>query len=408
MKRARTAESTPSRSSRICLVTHLVTRLDGQGRVNYELAKYLARRGHAVTLVTSALDADLLQEPGVSWIRIPMPKRIPALLRWGLFAITARYKLNAKSLRQFDIVHLNGAITPVPAHVNTSHFVHAGWERAAPRGARRARWTTLYQRFITRVATLSERRAYHAAGRVVAVSELVRQSLSVDVGVPDASIELIHTGVDALEFRPRVSGDARALRDPLGLPDDALIILFVGDAKSPRKNLDLPLRTLARLDTAFHLVVVGDSKGGPYGAMAKALGVAGRTHFVGARKDVASCYRDADFIICAAHYEPASLVLFEAMSTAVPVIATPDVGNAAFVVDRSNGYLLRSSIDVDGAVEILNALGQDPSLRRRIGDAARETVAALSWERMGGRYEALYAEVVHSATMTTTSSVVAT
>ena len=389
---------TATRSTRICLVTHVVTRLDGQGRVNYELAKYLARRGHAVTLVTSAVDPELQREPGVSWIRVPMPNRIPSLLRWGLFALVARLRLGRRSDKRFDIVHLNGAIAPVHAHVNTSHFVHAGWRRAAPRGARRARLKALYQRMVTGVGTFSERRAYRTAGRVVAVSEVVRQSLSTDVGVPESAIELIHTGVDSQEFRPRAAGEAQALRGPLSLPAGAIVMLFVGDAKSTRKNLDLPLQTLARLGPEYHLVVVGDAKGGPYADMAASLGVATRTHFVGARKDVASCYRDADVIICAAHYEPASLVLFEAMASAVPVIATPEVGNAAFVVDRSNGYLLRSGTDVAGAVEIVNLLGRDAALRRRIGEAARETVTALSWERMGRRYEALYLDITQRFT----------
>ena len=38
---------------KICIVTHNVIKGDGQGRVNYEVAKEAIRRGHYVTLLAS-------------------------------------------------------------------------------------------------------------------------------------------------------------------------------------------------------------------------------------------------------------------------------------------------------------------------------------------------------------------
>ncbi|HEX3927063.1 MAG TPA: glycosyltransferase [Gemmatimonadales bacterium] len=397
-QRASTLQAPEVGRERVCLVTHLVTRHDGQGRVNYELAKYLARQGHAVTLVASAVGDELAREAGVSWIRIPMPSRCPSLVRWGLFAIAARWKLRARVRRQFDIVHLNGAIAPLPADVNTSHFVHARWQAASPERHRRL---PSYQRLVTGVSSFCERRAYHHAQRVVAVSEVVRRSLCTDVGVAPDATEVIYTGVDTAEFRPHRAGEPHYLRELLQLTPDAFVLLFVGDAKSSRKNLDLPLRALADLAAHCHLVVVGEARGGPYTAMARELGVDDRTHFLGPRHEIARYYRDADALICAAHYEPASLVLFEAMASGVPVIATRDVGNAAMVVEGHNGFLLESGDDVAMTVDVLRRLERDDDLGRRVGRAARETVEALSWERMGRGYEALYRRVAAAAPRTT-------
>ncbi len=391
------ADRVPRGVARVCIVTHVVVRGDGQGRVNYELARYLALRGHQVTLVATEVDPDLLELAGIAWIRVPVPAHLPALLHWGLFALLVRWKLRGGAVRAFDIMHLNGAIAPLFAHVNTSHFVHAGWQRAAMRVTRKDRLGALYQRVVTGISSYSERRAYHAATQVVAVSDVVRTSLADDVGLPAARVAVIHTGVDTHEFRPHALGELRPLRETLELDDDAFLLLFVGDAKSPRKNLDLPLRALKELGPNFHLVVVGGSDGGPYAAMAAQLGVADRSHFLGARLDVARCYRDADAVICAAHYEPASLVLLEAMASALPVIATPEVGNATFLVDGENGFLLPSAADVEGTVRILNTLANDPARRRAVGECARATAVALSWERMGRQYEELYFELRSAA-----------
>ena len=91
-----------------------------------------------------------------------MPNHMPALLRWALFAAGARLRLGTRSLSRYDVIHLNGAIAPLPAHVNTSHFVHAGWRRAALSAAHHDRLDGLYQRLVTEISRFSERRAYHA------------------------------------------------------------------------------------------------------------------------------------------------------------------------------------------------------------------------------------------------------
>lgn len=375
--------------ARVGIVTHVVHPRDGQGRVNYELARYLLARGHAVTLFASEVEPDLLRHDGCTWVRIAVPAALPDAVRWLLFAIKVRRQLGARARAGFDILHLNGAIAPVTADVNTSHFVHASWRRLA-KSVRPVTLRDLYQRLVTATCVWCERRAYRSAARVVAVSDVVRDALDCDAGIMGGRVQVIYNGVNLTEFRPRTPDDPRVMRGPLGLPPDALLAVLVGDACSPRKNLDLTMEAIARAGRRFHLAVIGRSDGGPYPALAVKLGIADRTHFLGERADVADCLRDADVVFCPSHYEPASLVLLEAMATGLPVITTPVVGNAAFVVDRRNGYVLQHSTDIDGALQALVQLGDDPALRSRIGRSARETALCLDWRRMGRQYEELY------------------
>jgi glycosyltransferase involved in cell wall biosynthesis len=378
--------------ARVAIVTHVVQPHDGQGRVNYELTRYLVAHGHQVTLIASDVAPALLSDPAIRWERIAVPRRAPDAVRWLIFALRVWWRFARRPAGEFDIVQLNGAIAPVQGDVNTSHFVHASWRRMpAPH---RGGLNGLYQRMVTGSCVFSERRAYRSARRVVAVSDLVRDALGTDAGVPPERIQVIYNGVDLTEFRPRTPDDARVLRGPLAVSPADIVVLFVGDATSPRKNLDLTMRAVAHAGPRFQLMIVGRSARGPYPALATRLGIAGRTHFLGQRPDVAACLRDADIVFCASHYEPASLVLLEAMASARPVIVTPTVGNAAFVVDRRNGILLRDPEDLEGAVHALVQLGHDAELRQRIGRAARETALFLDWRRMGRQYEALYAALL--------------
>lgn len=379
--------------ARIGIVTHVVHPRDGQGRVNYELARYLVAHGHQVTLIASEVDPNLRRQPGIVWDRVTVPSGAPDAVRWLIFAGKVWFRYAGRVHDQFDIMHLNGAIAPVEGDVNTSHFVHASWRRLG-QVPHASRLRALYQRLVTAVCSFCERRAYRSAHRVIAVSDLVRDALIGDAAAPAHTVQVIYNGVDLAEFRPRQSNDVPVLRGPLAIPPTDVVVLFIGDARSPRKNLDLVLRAVAHAGPRFQLVIIGRSVNGPYHAMASALGIANRTHFLGLRDDVAECLRDADVVLCPSHYEPASLVLLEAMASGLPTLVTPAVGNAAFIVDRRNGYLLHDPDDVHGAVHILTQLGHDPELRQRVGHAARETALFLDWRRMGRQYEELYARLL--------------
>ncbi|HSB53940.1 MAG TPA: glycosyltransferase family 4 protein [Gemmatimonadales bacterium] len=374
--------------SRICLITHVVAPWDGQGRVNYELARHLVAEGHEVTLVASTVAAPIARHQRVRWIHIPVPSVGPEPVKWLLFAAQVWLRLGQRQLAYFDIVHVHGAIAPIQADVNTSHFVHGGMQKDGPRPV------NLWQRLVTAVCAWTERRAYRNARRVVAVSDGVAASLR-DTGVGGRGrLRVIYNGVDPEEFRPRTQDDPRPLREGLDLPASSFLVLFVGDAVSPRKNLDLALVTLARLDPRFRLVVIGEHRGGRYRGMADRLGVGERTSFLGPRRDVAECLRDADALLCVSHYEPASLVLLEGMASGIPVICTPALGNARFVDHGVNGFQLRSAEDHERLAWLLETLERDPALGRRIGEAARATAAQLTWTRMARQYAALYRELL--------------
>ena len=120
---------------RIALVTHKVLKGDGQGRVNYEIARAVLRRGHQVFLVASQIAAELDAHPSVSWVRIPVARWPTELLRNQIFAWHSSRWLRRHS-HQLDVIHVNGFITWAASDVNAAHFVHSTWLRSPVHTAR--------------------------------------------------------------------------------------------------------------------------------------------------------------------------------------------------------------------------------------------------------------------------------
>ena len=101
-------------------------------------------------------------------------------------------------------------------------------------------------------------------------------------------------------------------------------------------------------------------------------------------EDVIRALRSHDVLLWPSTYEGFGLVLLEAMSQRLAVVATP-VGCAGTIVrDGENGLLVRAR-DADALATAAIRLLYDAPLRRRLGNAAREAVAGMSWRACAER-----------------------
>ena len=333
---------------RIALVTHKVLKGDGQGRVNYEIVSAALRRGHEVVLVASQIAPELNSHPSVLWIRIPVARWPTELLRNQVFAWRS-FRWLRKHGRQLDLIHVNGFITWAASDVNAAHFVHGTWLRSPMHTARLRRdFYGGYQWLYTALNARLERIAYRRAKVVVAVSGKIRNELT-EIRVPSERVRVIENGVDLQEFHP-----GPADRRELGLPEGVPLALFVGDIRTPRKNLDTVLNSSVGVP-GLHLAVVGSTAGSPYPQMARQLGLSARVHFLGYRRDVSQLMRAADLFVFPSRYEACSLVLLEAMASGLPVVTAVTAG-ATDLVGAECGIILDDPNEVDtlaGALERL-------------------------------------------------------
>ncbi|MBN3757134.1 glycosyltransferase family 4 protein [Paraburkholderia sp. Tr-20389] len=371
---------------RILIVTHVVAKNDGQGRVNYEIVRAALAAGHTVTLLASRAAQELLEHPGVRFVRIEAGRLPTRLLQYQQFAWKSGMWIRAHR-DEFDIVHVNGFIAWARADVNTVHFVHDGWYRCGFYPFRFFRnLYHAYQVSYTRLNAHLEKWAFQHTDVVVPVSEKVRGEVRA-LGIDAARLQVIHNGVDIDEFAPGV-----AQRERFGLPQAPFLLLFAGDLRVARKNLDTALRALALTPPHVHLVVAGILRNSPYPALAASLGLAERVHFTDLVKDMPALMRSVDAFVFPSRYEAMSLVLLEALAAALPVVTVQTAGGAE-VIPPECGIVLDHPDDAHGLADAIGRLASDGERARKMGQAARELAATLGWQTMAQRYLSLYEQV---------------
>ena len=369
----------------IALVTHKFVRGDGQGRVNLEIAEAALRLGWRVTLLSSEVAPELLGHAAVAWIHIDTKAWPTELLRNQVFALKASAWLR-RQRQELDLVHINGFVSWAAADVNSSHFVHAAWARSPFHTWRLRRdLYGAYQLLYSRIGEVLELWSYRRARVVVAVSEQVRREL-IRAGVAADRVRVIPNGVDIEEFKPGTPS-----RADLGLPDSRLV-LFVGDIKTSRKNLDTVLRAIAQVEEAT-LLVVGDDSGSPYPRLASELGVLSRTRFLGFRRDIPALMQAADLFVFPSRYEPSGLVLFEAAASGLPIVASRSAGGTE-VLGEEGCVLLDDPEDESALAGAMHRLFACPAELQRLRVAARRAAVAHSWQTMAQRYLQLYCELL--------------
>ncbi len=370
---------------KIALITPRFVPGDGQGRVNFEIAKAALDAGHDLWLVGREFAPELAAHERARLVRITVSRWPSELIRNQVFALkSAAWLLRARP--SLDVVHVNGFVTWGRSDLNTAHFVHSAWLRSPYHTARFRRGAYgVYQLLYTLAGARLERWAYRRTARIVAVSKQVARELSL-AGIDPRRLQVIGNGVDLEEFRPE-----RVPRADLGLPLEGVLLLFVGEIRTPRKNLDTLLRALA-LTECMRLAVVGDTSGSPYPKLAAALGVAHRVSFLGYRKDVSRLMRAADIFVFPSRYEACSLVLLEAAASGLPIVAAKTTGGVELLPPESC-VLLDDTEDESALARVLQDLAAQPSERARMGISARAAAQANSWRTMAERYLHAYAEL---------------
>lgn len=358
------------------LVTHVVRKGDGQGRVNYEVVKEALRRGIRLTLVASEISPELVGHPLVEWFPVSTRGLPASLIKERWFAVRSASILRRH--RKGPLV-TNGCITTVPADLNACHFVHGSWKSSAVHPGRiRGGLVGAYYLTYTSLNARWEKAAYLQARRIVSVSEQVRQEL-IQFGIDGSKITTVHNGVDADEFAPRPAD-----RTKFGLPLDVPLALFAGDLRSPRKNLDTVLKAM-REEPRLHLAVAGWLESSPYPRMAEELGVSDRVVFLGNVREMPLLMSSCDVFAFPSRYEACSLVMLEAMAAGLPVITSRTTGGAE-LVPPDGGFVLDSPEDVSGMAGILRRVCSGEVDLRRMSDNARRQGLGLRWDAMGQRY----------------------
>jgi glycosyltransferase involved in cell wall biosynthesis len=368
---------------RIAFVAHRFQHSDGQGRVNYEVVSAAVAHGHQVTLVTFDCAEEFSNNSNIRVINLGSCRLPTQLLRDMVFAHRSTRWLRTHR-HEIDIVQANGFVTWAKSDIVAAHFVHSAWAKSPYYPFRSSlRLYALYQRIYTALNSRWEKRAFSSAQTIIAVSDIIADELQ-SLEISADRIRVIFNGVDTSEFAP-----GAADRTLFALPEGVPLVLFVGEIRTPRKNLDTLLRAMQHLPK-MHLVVAGETRNSPYPQLTRDLNLSERVHYIGKTSNIASLMRLADLFVFPSHYEGHPLVVLEAMASGLPVIISSMVGSA-----KAFGDILQVLSDPNDEISLarmIEDLHSSPVRRKAMGSAARERALKMKWSDTAQQYLNLYQE----------------
>jgi glycosyltransferase involved in cell wall biosynthesis len=106
-------------------------------------------------------------------------------------------------------------------------------------------------------------------------------------------------------------------------------------------------------------------------------------------------YRRHDVLVFPSTYEGFGLVLLEAMSQGLPVVATPAGCAPELVRDGDTGVLVPFR-DSRALADAVTRIMRSPDERRRLGANGAARVADMSWKRTAEHTVAVYARALAS------------
>ena len=233
---------------------------------------------------------------------------------------------------------------------------------------------------------VGEQQVVAASDRLVANTADEARQLVELYGADPSYVDTVAPGVDLEHFRP---GPALAARAALGVPADAVVLLFVGRLQ-PLKGPDVLLRAASRLlqhDPSLRARLVVAVVGGPSGSglehptalrdLAEDLGLSDVVRFEApsTAERLRNWYRAASVVAVPSHNESFGLVALEAQACGTPVVATDVGGLRTTVDDRVSGLLVPGH----DAGQWAAALHRAVSARAELSAGAVAHAAQFSW-----------------------------
>ncbi len=224
----------------------------------------------------------------------------------------------------------------------------------------------------------------------VSISPKLQQEMQS--AVAPSRCHLIPCGIEMPE--PDRTGGADVRRE-LGIPADALVLIYVGGIirrKDPQLlTRNLPAVLDLRADT--YLLLVGPELDSTYAdeirMEVQSAGIAAHVVFAGEVMNPHPSFDAADVMVFASTSEGFGTVVPEAMAHGLPVLVRhlPEV-NDFFVIDGETGFLFNTDAEY---VDRLSELIKDPALRREIGTQARSFVRQrFGMRQAASRYLKVY------------------
>jgi len=219
---------------------------------------------------------------------------------------------------------------------------------------------------------LAERILMAGTSRVIVSAKSVRDFYVSQIQCDPKKIDVVYNAVDwkAVQ-RTRSRNEMRA---ELGIAANAKVAGVIARLTEQKghRYLFRAMATPALPD--MHLIVVGDGDlRDALQAEAKALNIAARVHFLGARRDLGDLLGAMDVFVMPSLWEGLPLSMILAMGAGLPVVATAVAGIPEIVENQKTGWLVTAGSIIGLSTALAEVLA-DPARAAAVGEAARQFV----------------------------------
>lgn len=226
---------------------------------------------------------------------------------------------------------------------------------------------------------------------IIAPAQSVKDEL-ISFGVRKP-ITVIPNGVNIAKFKPLKNND---LKQKLGLTENDKIALCVARL-TKEKSLDFLINTFAKFSKDHanaYFVIAGD---GPerknLQKLITDLNIGNKVFLLGMipYMQIPQIYNGADVFIFASQTETEGMIVPEAMSSGLPVLAVRDHVFEQFIQSGEDGFLVEKNEEVFN--QHLDKLFRDENLRLEMGKKARIKIEQFSLDEVAKKFENLYKQL---------------
>jgi len=240
------------------------------------------------------------------------------------------------------------------------------------------------------IGDLLERSTARLATSIVVNSEYAARELEQRRVTAGATVHIIPNGVLKPEGKQRVQG---------GLTPTAFKWLAVGSLTPQKNYVGLAegfQQVVSEYPTARLFIAGEGSQRSELEEAVKRLGLADNISLLGERHDIPDLLASADAFILASSWEGMPNVVMEAMSHAVPTVATPVGGVPELIAHGDTGWIAGGTGAADLAQAMLQVMNLPHELREAVAAKGKEVVLArFGTDRMVNSW----AQVIKSAAL---------
>jgi glycogen synthase len=231
-----------------------------------------------------------------------------------------------------------------------------------------------------------EKKGMAAADRIIAVSNLTRNTVIEKYGIDASKVTTVYNAVEPLADQEKV-----ALRRGI----DDKVVTFLGRItlqKGPEYFVQAAQKVLRKMDKVRFVMAGSGEMLERMINWAAALGIVDRFHFTGFLKgdDVFRMFSISDVYVMPSVSEPFGISPLEAMQSNVPTIISNQSGVAEILK-----YAIKTDFwDVDAMADAIYGLLNYPSLSETFIKYGKEEVDNMKWENSANKVYAIYRDAV--------------